>query len=170
MCQLDLFGATSSCQQVIYKERDNEKEKSPHTPLKGKEKEKENATTTRSHSACSTQPGARACLSKDGEQVVAVVNSSVKNGKAAPARNQQAMAAAYRTPSCSTAPDGPSRTRAWTGAKRNLPPKPPIKKTSPSPERERERERRTGRSPTRTSWIPGAMPSGWHLRPCASRV
>ena len=40
MCQLDLFGATSGCQQVIYKERDNEKEKSPHTPLKEKKQRK----------------------------------------------------------------------------------------------------------------------------------
>ena len=31
--------------QVVYKDRDNEKEKSPHTPLKGKETEKETATT-----------------------------------------------------------------------------------------------------------------------------
>lgn len=98
MCQLDLFGATSGCQQVIYKERDNEKEKSPHTPLKGKETEKETATTTRSLSACSTPPGARACASKDGEQVVAVdfVSKNPASPQPVPARDERVRVLAFR--------------------------------------------------------------------------
>ena len=104
MSQLDLFGATSGCQQVIYKERDNEKEKSPHTPLKGKETEKETATAACCLPSETTPSGARACVREENQQAAAAdcaklnlgVQAPAVSPSTAPARNQQAMAAAYR--------------------------------------------------------------------------
>ena len=96
MSQLDLFGATSGCQQVVNKERDNEKENSPHTPLKGKETEKETTTTPPVSSPSETTlSGARACTRARDETGRGEDNSSVKNGKAAPARDARVMKAAY---------------------------------------------------------------------------
>ena len=96
MCQLDLFGATSGCQQVIYKERDNEKEKSPHTPLKGKETEKETSAVVVVSSPSKTTPsGARTCTRARGETTTTTDHNSVQKAQAAPARDEKTMKTAY---------------------------------------------------------------------------